>query len=209
MLRSVAVARIQDGLGFRPGLSDKIILRLQEEQRDLERGKTLPKFLVSEDQTLTLTIATNSVTLPIDFLRRTNKLLRYTPAGETVTQTIPWKEYDNAYSEFASKDPAGPSVAVLRQGSIYFLPTAAATYTITWDYYAKDDLLDADIENAWLANAPELLIGGAGLRMAKDIRNDKAIALFGDIYKQARMTWFGEMVVQEAEDGPLLLGANA
>ena|SRR5690348_4490079 len=209
MDRDTAVTRIQDGLGFRTGLSDKIILRLQEEQRDLERGKTLPDFLLLEGQTLAFLSGTSSVALPASFLRRSDRLPRYTPTGVTISQTIPWREYDEAYETFSASDPAGPKVAVIRNSTILFFPAADTNYTITWDYYAKAALLTSNIENLWLANAPELLIGGAGLRMAKDIRNQAAIALFGDMYKQARATWFSETVVQEAEDGPLILGANA
>ena len=50
MLRSVAIQRVSDGLGFRTGLDQLIILQLQEAQRDLEKGKTLPLFLLQENQ---------------------------------------------------------------------------------------------------------------------------------------------------------------
>jgi hypothetical protein len=210
MLRDVAVARIQNGLGFTTALSDTIILRMQEEQRDLERGKTLPGFLLLEDQTLSLAEGDTDVTLPSDFLRRSNMALRYIPTGETNSIIIPWKNFDEAYAAITEDaDAAGPKVAILRQSAVRFLPEADADYTITWTYYRKADVLTSNIENLWLANAPELLIGGAGLRIAKDKRDPQAIQFFGDMYKQARSTWFGETIVQEQDDGPMLLGANA
>ena len=70
--RSEAVRRINDGLGFRPdghSLEPKIILRLQEAQRDLELGKTLPRFLIREDQTVVLLAGAHTALLPSDFIR--------------------------------------------------------------------------------------------------------------------------------------------
>lgn len=210
MIRTVAVQRIQQGLGFSATLADSIVLRMQEEQRDLERGKTLPDFLLVEDAPLSLAAHTTSVSLPTNFLRRSNQVIRYTvPGGATLGATVPWREYDAAFEAYGASDAGGPSAAVLRNTSILFLPASDRAYTLTWTYYRKDDKLDADIENLWLANAPELIIGGAGLRIAKDKRDANAIALFGDMYKQARSTWFGETIVQESEDGPMLLGSNA
>lgn len=209
MDRDTARQRIQDGLGFSTTLADKIVLRMQEEQRDLERAKTLPPFLVVEDATLNLLATTNTVALPDDFLRRTNVMMRFTPAGTTKPQTVPWRNFDQAQETFGDVDVSGPKAAVLRTSTILFFPAADVDYTLTWDYYAKDELLTTNVENLWLANAPELIIGGAGLRIAKDRRDAGAMQLFGDMYKQARSTWFGETVVQEQDDGPYCLGSNA
>ena len=80
---------------------------------------------------------------------------------------------------------------------------------MTWDYYQKAVVLDTNVENLWLANASELLIGGAGLRIAMDLRNKSATELFDVMYKKARLAWFNETIEQTADDGPMLLGANA
>lgn len=210
MLRNDAILRVQNGLGFTTTLLDTIALRMQEEQRDLERGKTLPPFLLREDQTLSLLINTTDVSLPTDFLRRSEFSLRYTPTSETKSKMIPWKRFDEAYEAIQeNSDPAGPKIAILRTSTIRFLPVANANYTITWSYFRKDALLTTNVENLWLANAPELIIGGAGLRIAKDKRDAAGIQLFGDMYKQARQTWFGETIEQDADDTPFMLGANA
>src|SRR5215475_8223844 len=72
MDRATAVVKINDAIGFRPpghALQPKIILRLQEAQRDLESGKTLPRFLLLEDQTFTLPLGEHAVNLPTGFIR--------------------------------------------------------------------------------------------------------------------------------------------
>jgi hypothetical protein len=208
MLRSVAVTRIAEGLGFRVDQNDRIVLRMQEEQRDLERGKTLPKFLIREDATLTTVTNQAYVDLPSDFLRRADRLPRYTALTTDISTDIPWRSYDAAYKAYADSDAAGPKVLVLRHDTIYIFPTPDRAYTITWDYYKKDTILSSDVENLWLENAPELIIGGAGLRLAYDLRNKEAIAVFTNMYKAARVAWFNEDVVQELDDQPLLVGAN-
>ena len=122
MTRDEAVARIQEGLGFRSSLSSVIIARLKEEQRDLERGKTLPPFMLLEGQTLSLTASINFVALPATFLRRSNLLPRYTPTGAEQSKTIPWRNYDAAQLQWESEDPAGPAVAVLQTEHHSLLP---------------------------------------------------------------------------------------
>lgn len=209
MLRTVAVQRVTDGLGFRSDLASRVILRMQEEQRDLERGKTLPSFLIAEDQTLTLLAGTNSIALPDDFLRRVDRSPRYVSDVSDVSVDIPWRSYEAAYKAYSDSEASGPKVFVLRSSTILVFPEADRDYTITWDYYAKADTLDVDIENAWLANAPELIIGGAGLRMALDIRNAEAQKLFGAMYQASRTTWFNEDVLNDLDDQPMILGANA
>lgn len=209
MLRDVAVTRIQDGLGFRSDLSDKIILRMQESQRDLERGKTLPRFLLVEDATLSLVANTNLITLPTDFLRRADQSITYTNTLLSPSvRTVPWRSFDEANSQWGDADASGPQAAVLRAATIRIFPTADRDYSLVWSYYKKAEVLTSNLENEWLANAPELLIGDAGMRMAKDLRNQTAVALFKDMYSQARQTWFAETVQADLDDEPLILGQN-
>ena len=49
MLRDVAVADIQKALGFRTDQYDNCVAALQTAQRLLERGRTLPYFLLEEE----------------------------------------------------------------------------------------------------------------------------------------------------------------
>lgn len=208
MDRDTAVQRIQDGLGFRSDKSDTIVLRLQEEQRDLEKGKSLPRFLLQEDQTLSVTSGSQSLTIPTNFLRRYHSKLRYKATGETKYTYISWRDYDAAELAYYDSDPAGPKVVVLRKSEIKVYPEPDNDYTIYWDYYKSDTVLTSNVENTWLANAPELLIGGAGLRMAKDLRNKDATALFNDMLKAARISVFGDIILED-DDDEIRLGSNA
>lgn len=210
MLRSAAVTRITDGLGFNTSLSDRIISRLQEAQRDLEKGKTLPRFLLQEDQALTLLAGTNTVALPTGFLRvDSENPPHYTPAASDEPFFISWKRtYADALAANSSDTAAGPKVAVLRKSTIDFIVTADVTYNLVWSYYKAADVLTTDIENAWLANAPEWLIGEAGWRFAQDKRDKDAMTLFENLRKSGRAACFGEELASDDALGPIYLGEN-
>lgn len=222
MMRSVAITRINEGLGFRlagNNLEGAIALRLQEAQRDLEKGKTLPRFLLQEDQPLVLLTGTHTVALPTGFLRESDETrIRFFPLGSSVPTFLERRFYIDAVlaNIHGSVDsplvqpPIRPSVYVLRKSTIDFITTADTTYNLIWDYYKAADVLTGEIENAWLANggAAEWLIGEAGGRIARDTRNDSAVALFADMTQKGRAAAFGEDITAETASGPLQMGAN-
>lgn len=211
MLRSEAVARIQRGMGFRSDRATEIASCIQEAQRELEKGKTLPKFLLREDQSLSLVAATNAVTLPTDFLLRSATLIHYTPLYTTRTRDIPWRDYNAARNVYAAYNPGGPAVVSLRATTLWFEPLADRAYTLTWDYYKKADVLDSDSDtNEWLDddNVPEYLIGEAGLRFAIDARNSEAIELFTRMIAKARASVFSDTVRNEADEVVAMGGDN-
>lgn len=212
MLRDVAVQRISDGLGFWPAGHSKeatIILRMQEAQRDLERGKTLPRFLLQEGATLSLLSGASTVALPAGFLREgDNKIRYYDTEGNP---TFIFRKYLNDAIEaqaLPTGETSAPQIYVIRNTLIDFITVADQAYTLYWDYYKAGDLLTSNIENAWLANAPEWLIGFAGKRIAADVRDPDAVSLFQDMEKSARAAWFADDITLELSGGPLVMGAN-
>lgn len=210
MLRSVAVTRIQDGLGFASRQSDKIILRLQEAQRELELGKTLPKFLLQENQILTLLNGTSTVALPTRFLRVSDDNLPYysTSDGSPVYLPIVRQWSDAIKAQWLNGAKSAPKVGVIRKTVVDFINNSDKEYTIIWSYYKAAALLTTDIENEWLADAPEWLIGEAGWRMAMDTRDKDATMLFDTLRKTARAAVFGEIIASDDSEGQLIMGAN-
>ena len=211
--RSEAVIRINDGLGFRPSghsLEPKIILRLQEAQRDLEKGKTLPRFLLQEDQTLVLLAGTHSNPLPVGFLREDddNRLHFFNPSSDIAQYLKPKRYNDAVVANLREQGPIGPSIYVIRNQTIDFITLANVNYTLTWNYYKADALLNIDIENAWLREASEWLIGEAGYRMAKDMRDSDGVQLFDGLRTQGRAAVFGDILADEDAAGPLIMGVN-
>lgn len=214
MLRSVAVQRISEGLGFMAdgnALEARIVLRLQEAQRDLEKGKTLPRFLIQEDATLSLLSGTHTVAIPAGFLRLDDEVLpHFTPTDSDLPFFLTKRFYTDAVLANIREEstPRAPSVFVLRKSVLDFITNADKDYTIYWNYYKAADVLTSDTENAWLANAPEWLIGEAGYRIAQSSRDQDAMAIFDDIRKRGRAAIFADDLLTEESGGPLVMGAN-
>ena len=218
MLRSAAVRRINRDLGYRPdgwAREGDVISCLQEAQKNFEKGKTLPRFLLAEDQPLTLLVNTHSVAYPTGFLRISDdNPLHFFPTGSTVPTYLQQKFYSDAVIAnitASSTEARAPSVYVLRKGSIDFITTANQQYNLLMDYYKAADLLTSDIENQWLADegaGAEWLIGEAGYRMAVSLKDQSAMQSFDAMRTSGRAACFGELVTQETEGGPLQMGAN-
>lgn len=227
MLRTAAIARINQGIGFRAAggaLDANIILMLKEAQRDLERGKTLPRFLLQENQTLTLASAAHTSVLPTGFLRESDEnRLHFFPSTSSKPIYLSRRYFpDAALAPSATLEDSSlpvtavpPSVYVVRKATIDFITTANQAYTLYWDYYKAAQVLDTNIENEWLVEtpgpsmgAPEWLIGEAGYRIAKDLRDAEAVGIFDGLRTQGRAACFGEDIASELASGPLQMGAN-
>lgn len=210
MDRDTAVARIKQGLRFRSDQDSNIAMRLEEARRHFEMGKTLPWFLLQEDATLTLTAGTNSIALPTGFIRHARfERLRYSPSGYP-SVVVPWKSLDDAEVAYGDSSAGGPLVAVLRSTTIRIFPTADVDYALTWSYYKNSTSLDGDNvdDNAWLIHQPDVLIGEAGWRMAKDLGNEAAAAQFDILRAKGQMSVLGEEIERELAGGPMQMGAN-
>lgn len=209
MLRSVAIARIKRGLDFRTGTDDddNIILQLQESQRLLEKGKDLPRFLIEEDDTLTVTEGTADVAIPTGFLREVDEE-GFHYVDSTTDETV-WLEklsYEEAKRRFSESDPGRPIAYAIRKDTFAFFPERDADYDLTWSYYKAADVLSTDVENAWLANNPEALIGHAGMVYARDLNNQGAQQRFMQMYQEAWSGQFAEDVERERDNDPLFMG---
>lgn len=208
MLRSAAVSRIQQGLGFRTDLETQIISALQEHQTFLEQGKTLPWFLLQEDQSLSITSGSQDVALPTDFLRVSEDTgIYYTDSDNERVDLVnrPEKEARQYYEDY---DAGGPLAYVVRKDTIRVYPVPDDDYTLTWSYFKRADLLSTNIENAWLANAPYLLIAGAGILLATDLRDSAAVQTFTAMYQTAQTNLNNEVAARELQDRPIALGRN-
>lgn len=211
MVRDEAIVRIQDGLGFAHRQGEKLILRLQEAQRELEMGKTLPQFLLQQDQVLDVPYGELAATLPTGFLRIDDS---YTPffiaPGATSRTFVTIKrsitEIVQAYNTTTGFSP--PTIMAIRKSTVQFATYADAHYQIFWNYYKAAQVLVSNFENEWLANAPEWLIGEAGYRMAMDVRDKDAMANFDVMRKLGRAAVFGEIIADEESSGPIIMGAN-
>lgn len=217
MLGSDAVKRVNDAIGFRPdghSLEATIARRFAEAQDDLEMGKTLPKFLLQEDAPLSLTVGTHTVLIPAGFARADDERpISYLISGSSRPKFLQQKRiYKDAVEAYSNSDfnTVGFKVYVLRNSVIDFIINAPSTTAFTWNYYKYADAFTTNGENQWLLHktAKYWLIGEAGYRIAYDLRDANAKALFDDMRQKGRAATFGDILAREDESGPLVMGAN-
>ena len=218
MIGSEAVARIARGVAFRTNVDGLALQYLQEAQRYYEMGKTLPWFLVVEDAEVVLIPGQASYPLPPDFIRQyEDEPLRYAPTvipgtieppAEVVPTRVLRKGFPDAIEAYGDARNASPKVYVLRSNSLYFFPTPSQVDTLKWSYYAKADVIAMSAENVWLKNAPELLIGEAGLRLASDLRDADGAKRFTAMRDESFLALFKEIIAREIEDRRLVRGSD-
>lgn len=219
MNRSEAVSIIKAGTGFRINQDSTIIRALQTAQRDLEQGKSLPNFLLQFDAAITVTANNPAITLPTGFLRLHDDYDMYYLNSDGGRVFLPRRNYTEAYQAYvasgdeddspATSDSAYPQVVVYRnKTSAILIPTPTVGFTAYLTYYKAADLLDADIENVWLANSANYLIGMAGLHVAGPLRDKDAMTYFTTMLKAGASSHMGQIVEDELMGRGLVMGRN-
>lgn len=213
MLRSEAITILKRGLGFRQTQDAAIIAALKTAQRDLELGKTLPNWLLAFDVPVAVTAGTAAIVMPTGFLRFHEDYELYYRTSTGVAVPIPRKapqEAVDAYPEVTAVDSGSyPKVLVLHSLTrAQLIPTPTVSFTAYLTYYKAADVLNSEIENAWLANAPNYLIGLAGMSVAGDLRDAGALQRFTTMAKLGGQGYMGEVVEQELAGRPLMMGRN-
>lgn len=182
MIKSLAVARVQQLLGFRSDLLEEAGQALIESQEDAESGELgfLPWFLRS---TLRILLPANSreIPLPNDYLREYDHeryALWFTRAGPAVRV------------EYFS--PSGDGT--LKSGRpCYWVDSAALildrsfneAVDVEYLYYRRDNTLEEDIENSWLRYGSRYMIGSAGVKML-GLENTNAARLFASMQLEGK-----------------------
>lgn len=197
MTRDEAIAEIKRGIGYRSDKTDEIIAKLVMAQEEMERGKSLPWFLVSEDEDIEIAGGDPAVALPVNFIREVDDTgldtfyhndnihlnkMDYS-AALAKYQNVPFRDYPSAYA--------------IRKNTIVFFPTPDVDMTLTWSYYAKAASLSAAAGNAWLDNFPYLLIGKAGKAIAANLRDVNAVSYFADMERTWMPIYFNELAARE------------
>ena len=238
MDRDTAVVRIQEKFGFRSDLVTTIQNALQDMQDELERGATLPEFLLQEDQTFTIVppnpaVATpQEYALPTGFIKEADELdggqLRFqqtAPGPSLYVEKMDLKEAELRFfsrtdvfwddsveivSPTTTFTPGTPMVYVLRKSTVRIYPGPDKTYNLVWSWYKHAlALTGANVtNNEWLTNTPWLLIGKTGLHMAMSLRDADAITYFQKMYDDASKTGLARLIERERADRSYAMGSH-
>lgn len=208
---SAASELIRNKLSFRASstsLNTRILSALNEAQRDLEKGKTLPKFLLQEDQTLTGSANSPTLTLPAGFLRLSEEEgIWWDGDSSEARRKLQRGDLNQLKEIWTGTTRTTPVAYALRKATIMVFPTPTAAHTYTYSYYKAGDVLVSD-ENVWLANAPDLLISQAGLLVAADLQDDAAITKFTALQRSAQSAVFFKTIDDELQDEFVIMGGN-
>lgn len=209
MTRNEAIAEIQFRLGKRTDLFDEIRQQLEEAQRLLEHGNTLPYFLRVEDASLVVPTGSADVAFPADFLREDedNPFHFIDLNGDAIY--LEKLDLRTGLRRFAGTTAGKPLAYALKMGGWKFYPDRDKNYTVNYNYFRTAGSLASDTAlNPWLNNAPDVMIGMAGSSIAEVIAHDRAKAHFDRIGAMAWKSLFGENIMREQENHPLSLGSR-
>ena len=213
MTRDEAVARVQQGLGFRDDLQDVIVGALKEAKRVLESGRSLPDFLLRVAQPLAVPAGNVDVPLPVGFIREwQEEALWYVSAVRP--DKVLWLEkvdFNIGKSRFQNADAGPPRAYTLRGPGITFWPARDAAYTLNWSYYKKSVDLSTNVaNNEWLDDdtVPECLIGRAGMIVASDLEDTTSFQKFASMYNTAWNSIVSEDQLVDEENRPLAVGGR-
>lgn len=171
----------------------------------LEKGPTLPWFILSETASSNTTAGERRLALPDDFLREDDESRVYliTAAGKKIE--LEKGEYAELTamedsSENEAESEGQPTHYALKGNYFHLFPTPDQVYTVQFRYYAKqDDPTDTtSSENAWFEHAPDLIIAEVGVVVAgQHIQDIEKVALFQTQANEARARMFVEATARE------------
>lgn len=208
MLRDEAITLMQLQLGFRTDQVTNLITALKTAQIKLERDAIKPWFLLSDEVTFTTTAdATFRSELPADFIMESeDHKLTYYP-DDTELDPVSLKKIAFDWGKEYYKYSEGPPEAYALAGNYFYIfPIPDDVYTIKWQYFAQDMVLDTNIENNWLKYISYYLMGEAGLLIATPLRNAAAIQQFTQWRTEGKIQLYRENEARAYANMPMQIG---
>jgi len=212
MLRNAARDLLALRLGNRTDLNANIVAEMQLAQTALEKAKVTRKlwFLLSEEsETACIGDSVEErIQLPSDYLAEyeDGDLVLIDADGDEVF--LEKKAWDSLRRAYRDTDAGTPAYYALVGDYLRLFPTPDSNYAVWMVYYKAALALTTDIENAWLANAPELLITATGKRMAQYMQNPKLFTTFDGQYKEAEGDILKAQTAREVDNQELEMGGS-
>lgn len=187
MLRDDAVSIIKGRLARWNDtvLANYIIVELKAAQQRNELMEPLPWFLLTESSYTVTVEDEERIEIPADFIREADEDAFWVEDASGNWTKLIKDDYDYIRGRFTGTGI--PERYALVGRYLRVRPAPDGVYNVHMIYYGKDEALSTNIENKWLANAPEVLIADAGHVIAsRYVRNDSAAAEFKQDFMRAR-----------------------
>ena len=186
MLGSEAVSIIAARLGNRGTVfNTQILTELNAAQEEMQTGAQLPWFLLNHDTTTVTVAATKTLAVPTGFLLEDDYGKLFLVDADGGYNLVVKNDYDVLRKSPFFDTSAIPQQYALVEDVLFFYPTPDIAYTFDWHYYKNDNDVTTAAENAWLKNAPMVLLNKAGMEIARFLRDSQAVALFSENYSRA------------------------
>jgi hypothetical protein len=196
MLRDAAVALIKARLVRTADttLDASVVTEMQYVQKNkLEIGFVFPWFLLTDWVSLATVANVETVALPADFLMEHEESDIEILNPDDGTYLPLDKDESGTLARYFTDDETGffpalgqPTAYALDGTKLVLRPVPNAVYTIRLKHYAKAAVLTSNIENAWLANAEDVIIGETGMIIAGAyLRDTEAEARFSSMASAA------------------------
>lgn len=218
MLRDTAVARVKQILGFKQNLDTEIVQAMLETQEMLEREATLPAFLVKDYSAFALvtTVGIRNVNLPAEFIRENQRdsLFVIDPNDTTLARHLVLKDEKDFLEirypiEEGNQLPKGYAKLWVNGVNMFqMFPVPDKAYSLIGTFYGKDTTLATNVENGWLREIPELIIAGAGLKIAAGLRDKEALAMFGVMQQTGMMKLVNKETAEEEAGAKRVVGGE-
>lgn len=181
MLRNAARDLIAGKIGKRTDLDAEILAEMLFIQDTKLEGKGAfkPWFLESVMTDIGTTVAdTQTLALPADFLGEIDGqgLWIYDATADPAWAKLKKDDFDIATERYSSSTGKPVRYSLQAGNTLVLHPVPDAAYLVKMRYYQKATSLATDVENAWLANASDMLIYEVARVMAKDHLQNDAMA---------------------------------
>jgi hypothetical protein len=201
MDRDTAVNLVALRLGNRPELAESIIAEMQLAQQSLEIGLQLPQggtflpwFLLTEKASTTTLVLEERLSVPADFLGL--------PDEEEAALWLDDKalvpsDYADLVHEFKDSEPGEPTHYALVGEYFRLRPIPSAVFPISMLYFGRGAVLDANIENIWLKEAPLLLISQTTMQVADYLADHEAMQKAGVVASKEAMRIYNTTIARQ------------
>lgn len=213
-----AIIDIQDSLGYRKDKTNEIRNAIIRSQRLLEQGKTQPWFLI-DSVNVDLLEGESNVAYPTNYNRISRDYAPYIPTtgsvnrtylkelvGDTAAQIYYGSSTDA--SDLESVAPGAPRAFALLPLTLRFYPEPDADYIVRLTYYKHaEELSESVLENEWTLYGFDALVAHAGMRMARRLRNQEALANFTEQWSECSNSLFRQFILREDDERDIYAGS--
>lgn len=164
MKRDAAVDVVAQRCGNRTDLANRIINEMFLIQKALEARTPHPWFLEKLAK-VTAEPDDDMVKVPRDFIVEAEEGGIVPIVDGERKQPLVKRDYDELAARFPGSAERPEAYALVSEWVVFF-PKFTKTFEYMFLYIGKDQELTSDVENAWLREAPELVIAETGKKIA-------------------------------------------